>query len=93
MEVATPTPTGPTRTPQPGETATPTPRATPKPEPTATPVCGNGVIDDGEECDGDLLDDNTCEDLCSESAPDGVLTCTDCRFDFIGCGGVDCEAP
>ena len=39
------------------------------------------------------LDDNTCDDLCFESAEDGVLKCTACRFDFSDCGGVDCEAP
>jgi hypothetical protein len=93
MEIATPTSTGPTRTARPGETATPTPHATPKPEPTVTPGCGNGVLDDGEECDGDLLDDNTCDDLCFEvGAENPVLVCTDCHFDFSGCQGTDCEA-
>ncbi len=88
-ERPTPTPTaiGPTRTPRPGDTPTPTP------QPTATPFCGDGVIDDGEECDGDALDDNTCEDLCLESDPDGVLVCAACRFDFGDCRGVDCVAP
>jgi hypothetical protein len=92
----TPTATGPTRTPHPGETATPTPRATrtPSPVPTATPFCGNGVIDDGEECDGDSLDDNTCDDLCFEVGPNPTLSCAaDCTFDFSGCQGVDCEPP
>lgn len=107
---ATPTPTvtGPTRSPHPDETATPTPRATstptprttptrtrtPLPTPTATPFCGNGVVDDGEECDGADLDDNTCDDLCFDVGPNPVLRCNaDCTFDFRGCQGTDCEAP
>lgn len=103
----TATTTGPTRTPRPGETATPTPRATPTvsrtpaPEPSATPFCGNGKIDDGEECDGDVagldgagLDDNDCEGLCFESDPLGKLACfPNCTFDFRDCRGEDCEAP
>lgn len=104
----TATPVGPTRTAQPGETATVTPLATstptrtptptrtvlPTPQPTSTPFCGNGVVDDGEECDGTEFDDNTCEDLCFESDPAGTLGCTArCRIDFTDCRGVDCEAP
>ena len=90
--------TGPTRTPRPGETPTRTPPPTPtvtrtaKPQPTATPFCGNGVIDDGEECDGAALDDNTCEDLCFEVGEGHVLNCSpSCTYDFSGCEGVDCE--
>jgi len=89
--------TGPTRTPRPGETATPTPQATPpppSPTPTATPFCGNDVVDDGEECDGGNFEDNTCDDLCFESDPNGTLSCNaDCTIDFTGCHGEDCEAP
>ncbi len=99
-EIATPTSTGPTRTARPGETATPTPHATPTrtrtpvPQPSATPFCGNGIVDDGEECDGADFDDNTCEDLCFESDPLGTLACTArCTIDFSGCRGTDCEAP
>jgi hypothetical protein len=93
---ATPTATGPTRTPHPGETTTPTLRATrtPTPVPTATPSCGNGVFEDGEECDGDDLDGNACDDVCFESDPVGPLTCRpDCTLDFQNCRGIDCEAP
>lgn len=106
--LATSTATGPTRTALPGETATPTatitagpqPTATPtakattKPQPTATPFCGNGVLEDGEECDGADFDGDTCDDLCFESSPTGTLACTRrCTIDFSGCKGVDCEAP
>jgi hypothetical protein len=86
--------TGPTRTPRPGETATPTPRATPSPQPTATPFCGNGEVEDGEECDGANFDDEDCESLCFDSAPSGTLACSSgCTIDFNGCHGEDCEAP
>ncbi len=51
------------------------------PEP---PPCGNGVIDDGEDCDGDNLNGQTCADL--EGFTDGALACaTDCTFDTTGC--------
>ncbi len=89
-----PTPAGPTRTPRPGETATPTVARTPQPQPTATPFCGNDVLDDDEECDGQDLGDETCEDLCFEVGERPVLSCSPgCRLDFSGCDGVDCEAP
>ena len=97
---ATPTALGPTRTARPGETATPTPpppptrTETPSPQPTATPFCGNGIVEDGEECDGTDFDDNTCDDLCFDADPNGTLACTDrCTIDFTGCRGTDCEAP
>jgi hypothetical protein len=50
------------------------------------------VVDLDEECDGLDLDDWGCDDLCDEPDPPGVLACRrDCRFDFSGCRGVDCE--
>lgn len=71
---ATPTATG----------VTPTVAISTSPSPTATPACGNGVLDDGEECDGLDLDDETCENLCEDGA--GTLGCTSsCTFDFSGC--------
>lgn len=77
----TATTTGPTPTPRPGETATPTPRPTP------TPVCGDGVVDDPEECDGDDLADEDCDSLCEDPSERGVLTCSaGCTFDFSRCG-------
>ena len=57
------------------------------------PMCGNGITEGDEECDGLDLDDNTCEDLCDEPDPPGTLACRpNCRFDFRGCRGTDCEA-
>ena len=46
--------------------------------------CGNGAIDPGEVCDGDLLDGETCT---SQSQGGGALACaTDCQsFDTSGC--------
>ena len=50
---------------------------------TSTPYCGNNVIDDGEDCDGDNLGGQTCVGLGFDS---GVLACTDtCEFDTSGC--------
>jgi hypothetical protein len=52
------------------------------------------VAEGDEECDGFDLDGNDCEFLCDEPDPPGILACgTDCRFDFGGCKGIDCEAP
>ena len=46
-------------------------------------VCGDGIIDEGEECDGDNLGGMTCGDL---GYGGGTLACTDdCTFDTTGC--------
>jgi len=46
--------------------------------PPPAPRCGDGTIDDGEECDGSNLADQTCLTLGFEA---GQLTCAeDCRF-------------
>lgn len=48
-------------------------------------LCGNGVLDPGEDCDGADLGGMTCEDL---GYYEGVLGCTDeCTFDVSGCSG------
>ncbi len=48
-------------------------------------LCGNMQVDDGEECDGENLADQTCETL--EYRP-GALACrANCLFDVSGCGG------
>ena len=45
--------------------------------------CGNGQIDEGEECDGNNLNGKTCESLEFNS---GNLACNDvCLFDFGDC--------
>ena len=69
----TPLPPTATNTPVPSRTATSTSTKTPKPRtPTATPtmaVCGDGVVEPGEECD----DGNTeCDDGCSDDCRDEV---------------------
>ncbi|HUU01105.1 MAG TPA: hypothetical protein VM425_06695 [Myxococcota bacterium] len=46
--------------------------------------CGDDRIDTGEQCDGDRLNGQTCED---QGFTSGVLSCTnDCNFDTSGCG-------
>jgi hypothetical protein len=73
-----------------GNPATPTPHATATPLPTNTggsALCGNGVVDDGEDCDGSDLNGEDCDsqvgpgtDTCS-----GSLGCSNCHFVFTGC--------
>ncbi|MBN2722569.1 MAG: lamin tail domain-containing protein [Deltaproteobacteria bacterium] len=47
--------------------------------------CGNGVIDEGEECDLTALDDQTCSD---QGYTGGELSCnTDCTFNTDMCTG------
>lgn len=97
-ETATPEPT-PTPTvedtPTPEDTPTIDGTETPTPTPTATPDCGNGILEDGEDCDGSDLGGYDCDDLCvDEPDPAGTLACnSDCTFDFTGCLGDDCSAP
>lgn len=54
-------------------------------EPTTGSVseCGNGQIEQGEECDGSDLDGQTCESL--GQAPGSVACTADCRLDLSGC--------
>ncbi len=53
-------------------------------ETTTGPVlCGNAALDDGEACDGDIFNGQTCM---SEGFDDGVLACApDCTLDTSGC--------
>ncbi|MFH2007143.1 MAG: hypothetical protein ABI333_11200 [bacterium] len=47
------------------------------------PVCGNGVQETGEQCDGNDLQGADCTDF---TFTGGVLTCgANCLFDFSGC--------
>jgi len=46
-------------------------------------LCGNNSIDTGEQCDGNLLDGQTCQSLGFDT---GDLACTgDCRLDTSAC--------
>jgi hypothetical protein len=51
---------------------------------TGVPVCGNGVVDLGEQCDGTELGGITCEDLGYNG---GELACdpVTCTYDASGC--------
>ncbi|MDY0003301.1 MAG: DUF4215 domain-containing protein, partial [Polyangia bacterium] len=53
-------------------------------------LCGNGTIDDGEECDGDDLGGNDCTTL-GAGFTSGELSClAACRFDSTGCRLASC---
>lgn len=58
-------------------------RPEPEPEPEPEP-CGNGALDGGEVCDGELLRDMTCGDFGFDG---GTLACDGlcARFDTSGC--------
>ena len=48
------------------------------------PVCGNGVVEYGETCDGGNLNYQDCTTL---GFFEGTLFCTDCHFNTAGCQG------
>jgi hypothetical protein len=52
---------------------------------TLTTLCGNALIDEGEECDGENLNERTCE---TEGFAGGVLDCAQCHLDPSAC--TDC---
>lgn len=53
--------------------------------PPPAPVCGNGVREGNEQCDGNDLAGQTCQDL---GFTGGTLKCKgDCTFDTSGCTG------
>ncbi len=96
------------RAPDPGPTPGPTPVPTLGPQPTATPdpggICGNGIVEGFEECDGDDLDDAICQDVvgdgfrctgrpgCNDQCEytGGTCNCA-CESDFDCLFEVDCE--
>lgn len=48
-------------------------------------VCGNGIVEEGEACDGLKLNDKTCESILGEGSR-GTLTCINCmKFDTSAC--------
>jgi hypothetical protein len=51
---------------------------------TGDPMCGNGIIDDGEQCDGGNLGGFSCTDL---GYTGGTLACDPitCTYDASGC--------
>ncbi len=92
----TPTPIR-TLTPTAVETSTPVPSLTPTPAPTAVAICGNGIVEGDEQCDGTAFDTSqcledfcTCDDFCDDAG--GTLGCNpDCTIDFSGCTAGGCE--
>lgn len=49
------------------------------------PVCGDGVVEGSEQCDGNDLNGQTCQSL---GLGFGTLACNvDCTFNVSGCGG------
>jgi hypothetical protein len=51
------------------------------------PDCGNGEIDEGEQCDGANLNEQTCE---TQGFDGGTLGCTTtCQFDTTGCTKIE----
>jgi hypothetical protein len=65
--------------------------------PPPEPVCGNGVRETGEDCDGTDLGEETCT---SQGFEEGTLACFDppdalaCTFDTSLCGDpLSCELP
>jgi subtilisin-like proprotein convertase family protein len=50
-------------------------------------LCGNGEIDDGEECDGDALGGADCE---SEGFDQGTISCDACALDTTACVLLTC---
>lgn len=51
--------------------------------------CGNGIVDAGEDCDGENIGTNTCATFFEGAT--GSLKCTaSCRFDYSACQIPDC---
>jgi len=78
--------------PQISSTPTPTPHVTPTPTPTpisGAAVCGNGVAEGDEDCDGDDLDFEDCDSIvgafdgCID--PDKLKCDSTCHFDASQC--------
>jgi len=90
-----PGPIGPTPAPTPATTPTPTPAQTPGP---GQPVCGNGIVEGLEDCDGDDLLGADCEsEVGGASRCTGAVSCNaDCTYNLLACscncgGDFDCE--
>jgi hypothetical protein len=74
----------PTTQPTPTPTPSPSPSSAPSPTPTTTgtAVCGNGVAEDGEWCDGYDLKGQTCV---SRGFKGGTLRCYACAYNTFYC--------
>src|SRR5260221_4141250 len=48
-------------------------------------LCGNGIIDPNEVCDGANLGNATCGSVTMGAFPVGVLTCSSCQLDMSSC--------
>ncbi|MDG2308573.1 MAG: hypothetical protein P8R42_28670 [Candidatus Binatia bacterium] len=78
----------PTPAPTPAPTNGPLPTATPAPTPSDGGVCGNGIVEGAEECDGVDLNGESCDGLVSifENCTSGALACnSDCTYDATSC--------
>ncbi|MBQ9817065.1 MAG: hypothetical protein IJM59_06330 [Proteobacteria bacterium] len=53
---------------------------------TAASVCGNGILEAGEECDGNNFGGNTCDSLIG-SGSRGALICNNCKISKENCSG------
>lgn len=58
-------------------------------DPTTPSLCGNGVLDDGEDCDGGAA--QACDGLGADYTWGDAACTADCRFDTTTCQ--TCEAP
>lgn len=78
-------------------TPPPTPTLVPVPTVTPTAVCGNGIVEGNEECDGAAIDDTscledicTCDDFCDDAG--GTLSCNaNCTLNFSNCTAGGCS--
>jgi len=54
-------------------------------------LCGNGMQEPGEQCDGSDLGTGTCENILGLPGATGTLSCTDiCTFDYSNCAAPYC---
>ena len=73
----------------------PTPAPTPVPPPTGPtprPICGNGVVEDGEQCDTQEI--KKCYEVvgADDLACPGDVRCVGCLYDTSACAPCPCDA-
>jgi len=56
----------------------------------APAICGNGVVESGEQCEAGIPLADTCQTLGFAS---GTLACANCQYDTSGCVPAACGAP